>query len=129
MIKAFADLTDAGHSVNIIALLHEACMAHNTLLCHSGVPPISGVLGQLPKDLTDMANKSPSALAMSDPPDLLERSIVYRQHACASSLRAVAETRIARAQHGHERSSFLAVNQCANAFLYLSNLFKRSMTS
>ena len=57
MSKAFADLTDAGHSVDITALLHEACMAHNTLPCYSGVPPISGVLGQPPRDLTDMANE------------------------------------------------------------------------
>ena len=121
MSKAFADLTDSDHTVDVVMLMHESCMAHSTLLCYQDVSPICGVLGQAPRDLTDMCNETTSSLATSDPADLLERSILYRQHARASSLRAVAETRIARAQHAIPKALTSTWSQSAAMLTFTEN--------
>ena len=40
MSKAFADLTDSGHTVDVVMLMHESCMAHK-LSCATWVCPPS----------------------------------------------------------------------------------------
>ena len=102
MSKMFADLADSRQEVDVSLLLTEACMGHNTLLTFSGVIPICAVLGQPPRDYTDAASP---ALTDQDPNSLVERSVLYRQHAKAATLRSVAEWRIAKAAHHHKQQS------------------------
>ena len=100
MSKMFVDLAQEGQETDVSLLLQEACMAHNTLLTFSSVTPICGVLDQPPRDYTDAA--SPAATDL-DSSSLLERSVLYRQHAKAAALRSVAELRIAKAANHHKQ--------------------------
>ena len=102
MSKMFADLAEGQQEVDVSLLLSEACMGHNTLLTFSGVVPICAVLGQPPRDYTDAASP---ALTDQDPSSLLERAVLYRQHAKAATLRSVAEWRLSKAAHHHKQQA------------------------
>ena len=96
-LKAHADCAEAGIEVEIVDLVQESCVAHNSLLTFNGVAPNLGVLGYQPRDLYEIENASLDAYPRpTGARDVAEIASTIRLHCKSATMKTIAETRLAQ---------------------------------